>query len=400
MSRNLYKHPFTLAKLTVRLMAMSKKSLLALSFILVLLVPILAGVQLVNVAKANPIILPSLAPPIYIRSDGSIDPSTAPIQQSGNVYMLTDNVFNCTIEIQKDNIILDGAGFTLTQAPLNMSGYSEGPVGWYPAVGLNGVSNVTVKNLIIANCSSGIDFSDLTSSIGSFNTTVINNKITGCGYAIFSSGSSNSTIAENELTGNGNGIVVSGSSYLNISGNNITQGDEGVEDLGDSPNALIYANNIINNTEDSISVNGPQDNITENTINNNGEGVVLGFHGNSDITKNIIMNNGNFGDSAGIYLLTSNDSTVSGNFVSNNSLGIELSGSNQNIITENMVTDNNGWGIELLGNYGSANNTIYHNNFANNKTQGFKCQFLYSGFLELGPLSGFLGLVTFGMMAP
>jgi parallel beta-helix repeat protein len=240
-------------------------------------------------------------------------------------------------------------------------------VGWYPAIDIHGVSNVTVKNLIIVNCSSGIDFSDY---IGSFNVTVINNLITGCsGNAIFSSNSSNSVIAENEITRNGGGIDVWGSQYINISGNNITQNDDGIVDLGDSPNAMIYANNIVNNTRYSLSVGGPQDNITENIINNNGQGVSLGSPGDSGITGNIIMSNGNLG---GISLPDSNGNAISGNFVSNNSLGIRLWDCIQNKITENMVTDDNGWGIQLVGNSGSVNNTICHNNFVNNKTPGLQ----------------------------
>jgi hypothetical protein len=55
---------------------------------------------------------------IYIRADGSIDPSTAPIQRNGDTYTLTDNIFQSdiyatTIVIERDNIVFDGAGYTL-----------------------------------------------------------------------------------------------------------------------------------------------------------------------------------------------------------------------------------------------------------------------------------------------
>lgn len=52
---------------------------------------------------------------IYIRADGSIDPPTAPIQRNGSLYTLTDNVTSDAdgIVIQRNNIVLDGAGHTV-----------------------------------------------------------------------------------------------------------------------------------------------------------------------------------------------------------------------------------------------------------------------------------------------
>src|SRR3990170_8348515 len=47
---------------------------------------------------------------IYIRADGSVDPATAPILRNGNGYTLTGNV-SSSIVIQKDDIVLDGAGY-------------------------------------------------------------------------------------------------------------------------------------------------------------------------------------------------------------------------------------------------------------------------------------------------
>ena len=50
---------------------------------------------------------------IYIRADGSVDPDTAPISSSDNItYVFTDNI-NESIVVEKDNIVVDGSGFTL-----------------------------------------------------------------------------------------------------------------------------------------------------------------------------------------------------------------------------------------------------------------------------------------------
>jgi hypothetical protein len=85
--------------------------------------------------------------PIYIRSDGSIEPSTAPIRHNGNIYTLTDNIQDRNITIQRNNIILDGAGFKL-QGPgidvFNIAGIS-----------LN-CTNVTIFDFYIVSWNIGI----------------------------------------------------------------------------------------------------------------------------------------------------------------------------------------------------------------------------------------------------
>ena len=75
------------------------------------IVPISADVQSSNASFV------SSSSTIYIKPDGSIDPKTAPIRQVGNVYTLTDNLASdngrTAIEVQKANVIVDGAGCTL-----------------------------------------------------------------------------------------------------------------------------------------------------------------------------------------------------------------------------------------------------------------------------------------------
>ncbi len=47
---------------------------------------------------------------IYIRADGSIDPPTAPIKTLDNItYTLTNNVYGLIV-VERNNIIIDGAG--------------------------------------------------------------------------------------------------------------------------------------------------------------------------------------------------------------------------------------------------------------------------------------------------
>lgn len=75
---------------------------------------------------------------VIVRSDGSIDPSSAPIQKSGETYTFLDS-FTGNITIQKDNIVLDGAGFEINTTGIG----TETAIG----VDLSFRSNVTVTNL-------------------------------------------------------------------------------------------------------------------------------------------------------------------------------------------------------------------------------------------------------------
>jgi len=95
---------------------------------------------------------------VYIRSDGSIDPPTAPIYRDGDVYTLTGNIYD-EIVIEKSNIVIDGSGNMLQG---NGSGY-----------GFNlKASLVTVKNANIENFSIGIYLNS------SSNNTISGNNIT------------------------------------------------------------------------------------------------------------------------------------------------------------------------------------------------------------------------------
>ena len=81
-----------------------------------LVVSTLASTGLISSTKANGIPLVPERLPIkqaYIRSNGDVDPSTLPIERSGNVYILKDNILNYSITIEKNNVVIDGNGSLL-----------------------------------------------------------------------------------------------------------------------------------------------------------------------------------------------------------------------------------------------------------------------------------------------
>jgi parallel beta-helix repeat protein len=181
---------------------------------------------------------------IYILADGSINPPTAPISSVDNVtYTLTDNIGgnvtanSSAIVIQRDNIIVDGAGYTLQGADASNS------IG----IDLTGRSNVTIKNMKIKAFAIGIYL-----GYSSSNDSVSGNNITNNDWdGIVLASSSNDSVGGNNMANNEFGIVLSFSSYNSVSGNNITDNWEGIY-LYSSDNNSISGNNITANTHAGI----------------------------------------------------------------------------------------------------------------------------------------------------
>ena len=117
---------------------MQKKTLSKVVFILALLFLTFAGTQLVRLAIANFMPPQPQWPRIYIRNDGIVQPKTALIQRIENTYILTENIHNYTLEIQRSNTVLDGADHIL-------DGYGVGT-----GIFMENMRNVTIKNVEIA----------------------------------------------------------------------------------------------------------------------------------------------------------------------------------------------------------------------------------------------------------
>jgi len=149
---------------------------------------------------------------VLIRSDGSIDPSTAPIQHVGNVYTLSDNIVG-NITIQKDNIIIDGAGKTVEGTAIG----NEVTIG----VDISFRSNVTITNMQIRSFVNGIHLLN----------------------------SSNNNLIGNNITENLDGIRIDNSTSNNIIGNNITANRHGTHPFHDNK---FYHNNFVNSTDKHV----------------------------------------------------------------------------------------------------------------------------------------------------
>ena len=189
--------------------------------------------------------------PIYIRSDGSIVPSDTSIQKNGNTYTFTNNIYD-PIVVEKDDIIIDGAGYTL-QGSMSTLG-----------INLSSRTDITVRNMLITNFD----------------------------YGIYLESSGHITISGTTLTNNNNGLWLSNSSNNTILGNGM---DTNVfEDIYvySSSNNQIKANQIKSSTFDGIYLFSSTNNtISENRIEGNAYGISPYYSSNNRIFHNSFINN-------------------------------------------------------------------------------------------------------------
>ena len=153
----------------------------------------------------------TVRPRIIIKDDGTIDPPDASIQRDGDTYTFTGNVY-AEISVQKSNVVLDGAGYTL-QGPYNGTRESAFVIGEGPdqvsndtkvpySIGIDlafpSVVGLTVENLNIKNFSIGM-------YIWTTNNTVTGNAITDTIVGVLLSGENN-RITRNFVARNTQGI--------------------------------------------------------------------------------------------------------------------------------------------------------------------------------------------------
>ena len=277
------------------------------SVLLFALFLVYTSLQFVELASANFLPPPPPTVKVYIRADGTVEPATTPIERFGDVYVFADNLLNHTLEVQCDNIVVDGAGFTLKGVGVNAG------------VTLSGRRNVTVKNLDIRNYvvsvwlnqstnntirdSSMLTFMNVILDSSSKNQITGNNitgQDTGFGYGVqVNSGSFNNTIIGNSFTDTGIGVRVEGGDYNLISGNyfirggtsvlvrgfyniisknNMVDGRGGISVTGPGSYNTIFGNNIRGKSKCGIKIyHGSNNTVYENYVANCAVGVKLGF---------------------------------------------------------------------------------------------------------------------------
>ncbi len=260
---------------------------------------------------------------VTIGTDGNIDPSTAPIQRNGNVYTFTGNI-NGYLVVEKGNIIIDGAGFTLQgSGSLGSADYYE--IGPWTGIYLQNAVGVTIRNLRIQNFCYGINHATNDAN-HSANTTITGNQIMYNQDGILKP--SSCTITGNYIAYNENGIFCTDSvnKYNTIVGNTIAYNSFGIYfmDLvtSDSPNNYVAQNNIIGNNIDGIALWGSWGNvILENNITGTKPGI------GSNVSAQI---------GSGLNLVAAQNNKIIGNNIADNKYGIFFgSNANNNVFYKN-----------------------------------------------------------------
>lgn len=286
---------------------------------------------------------------IYVDDNGTVYPTHAPIVRIGDVYSFTGDVINYTLEIQKDNIIIDGVG-------RSCKGYVEGStIFGDQGIYLNGRINVTIKNINIEQFWKGI---------------VVQN-------------SSSIIINGNNMSNLGStAIDVESSSYATIVGNNISTLGEAIKidntyDYDQSLNNTVSENTITNSRSGIQIHSGLLNSITKNTFVNVDNPIWVASN-LTIISKNIMINGidgigigGKYSDASGNYSGGS-FCTISGNKIDNfTQSGLYFNIGINNTIYENTIA-NSKYGVainlggDIDGSWIMENNTLYHNNFINN----------------------------------
>ncbi len=355
---------------------------------------------------------------IIIQADGSIE-GTDKIQRNENAYTLTSDI-HCSVDtaealifILKDNIILDGASYTIS---------SEGK-----GIGIHMGSrqNVVVKNFHIQNFGTGISFGFATNNlimegepppyILAQNNQITNNKITSYYWGIALEHANATIISDNTITSTNpkygvslgncnftsffNNKLYGGSLYIDISNQNLiydnTIDGKSLMVLNQESNEIIdgagqvilqECNNItVRNVNPSVDLRvAIQLSNTNNSkiINCSGRTTLSNSHYNI-LSKNFLSGIGSIGyDSQPAITLSASDF----NLIFENQItkcdgeGISLTGSDFNCIYKNVVSDCD-VSIWLLG---SNNNSLYQNILESNRF-GIKLAFVQ--LPNLNPLS-------------
>jgi parallel beta-helix repeat protein len=279
-------------------------------------------------------------PRIYVRNDGTVEPATAPIEKTGNLYKLTSNIVLRTIEIQRDNIVLDGSNYLMQG---NESWMGTAPR-WDDA-GNNGIiiagqNNITITRLTIEKFTTGVRISN------SSQISVDGNMFTNETAAMYTP----------------KGIAIQDSSFVQIENNIFTNVGSAIVCNGTSN--LIRGNTIIGcgvgSIDGSVSVKG-----SSNIISNNKIEDLLPITLNKAYSSIIVRNNITgpaYQGSEGIALFDSSNNVIFGNNITgfvNQAIRTVFSCLN-NTIYNNYVA-NNGFAVVLQD--GAVNNTFYGNTF-------------------------------------
>ncbi len=265
---------------------------------------------------------------VVIQADGSVS-GTDLIQRSGDLYTFTADVSG-SIVIERDNIVIEGAGFGVVTAGDGLN--------------FDDRINVTARNLTV------------TSSSGS---GVIARQASGC------------TLSNVNVTAERAGIRFRNVDHTTIVDCSVKARVEYGIALSFSSNNVVANNSVITCMVDAINCAYSSGNvISGNNLAFQLDQFPLGFGVEFDGSTNctITQNTISGFEMAGINLQgDSNNNTLQANQVVNGADGISVYSSSGNVLASNYVANNEGIGLSI----GSSSNNVLRGNQLVNNSQNF-----------------------------
>jgi parallel beta-helix repeat protein len=266
---------------------MTRKKFALMFILLFSAVFMLTILQFVQLANANAIPVPERLPvnQAYIRSDGSIDPPTLPIERSDNTYALKESILNWSITIERDNVVIDGANFLMSIPSYGEKG-SDGQVKSVPAlIQIANRTHITVKNFVFQNAATAI-------TVWNSSYVIIEqNRITNCNW-IYLRLCTHCSVLSNIMENNNHGLYGYDNNNIEIKYNKIYGSSWHGIILDFLGNSSIIGNVFDGNNGQAICYLGLDNRVIGNVFKNN-EGGILSFVENNEIHHNNFINNYN-----------------------------------------------------------------------------------------------------------
>ena len=269
---------------------------LALMLILWFALSSLTAIDLPLSTKAMVLPLPERLPvsQAYIRSDGSIDPPTMPIEHAGNLYALKEDILNCSIIIERDNVEIDGNGFLMSIPSYGEKG-ADGQVKTAPPlIDVFDRTNITVRNFNLHHAGIAIRLS--TSS----EINIMDNEITQCEWGITLRNSICCYLLRNTLEDNEYGSYGAKSYNISYGYNQFFNCSTGIEAYFSNSSII---GNIFIKCGMAIDCLEYHNRVIGNTFQENAKAI-------STIRPDNVIHHNNFIDNSENYLATGNYSVI------------------------------------------------------------------------------------------
>lgn len=279
---------------------------------------------------------------------------------------IIDSIHSNCIEITSNNVVFDGAGYTIDGIDLSNAN------GIY-IFNISSLANVTVQNAKLTDWNNGIYYratinGNIDNNTANSNVngiyisqsgflTLTSNNASSNSAGIYFDHSSDNTLNNNTVNLNGDGIIFVYSSGNTLTNNTLKLNGNGISFIYSSGNILI-SNNASSNSHGIYFVVSGSNTLTNNTANSNIRGIDFSSSSGYNILTNNTANSNNFG----IYFSSSGNNILTNNNANLNQIGIDFDYSSGNILTSNTAKLNSDYGIFSSN---SGINTFYNNYFMN-----------------------------------